>query len=164
MIIRKDEPIVTIDDLLALIFGEKIRYIDMSKKIINAIVRNGYLEAIRWTEIVIDYINDIFPALAEDLKCIYNRLKENNASRYYIVKALREHSQEYAKEHNIPNPFNVATNIYIRTIKRLKQLGLIYRKHGRYYLSEQFVMRLQEIINLWSGYCKKAEKRLYDSS
>ena len=164
MAIKKDEPIVTLDDLLTLIFGENVRYVDMSRKIINAIVKSGYLEANKWVEIVIDYINDIFPALAEDLKDIYNRLKENNASRYYIVKALREHSQEYAKEHNIPNPFNVATNIYIRTIKRLKQLGLIYRKHGRYYLSEQFIRRLQEIINLWSGYCKKAEKKLYDSS
>jgi len=161
VMIKKDEPIVTLDDLLDLIFGKNYRYKKMAERIITHIVKNGYLEADNWISIVLEDIANTFTDLGNELFDLYNILKENNTSNYIIAKKLREKAKEYADKHKIANPFNVATNSYVRTIKKMKQLGLIYRKHRRYYLSEQFVRRLQEIINLWSGYCKKAEKNLY---
>jgi len=161
IVIKKDEPIVDLDDMLYLIFGVNQRYKSMARRIIEHIVKHGYLEAEKWIELVIAEIKEIIPSLGDDLEELYIKLKENNASNYIIQNALRERAKEFAKEHNIPNPFNIMANAYVRTIKRLRDLGLVYRKHKKYYLSEQFIRRLQEVINLWSGYCKKAEKNLY---
>jgi len=159
--IKKNEPIVELNDLLDLIFSLSHNRKKIAERIIKHIVNNGYLEANDWMKIVIDDVKDAFPDLGSELETIYNNMKNNGASNYIIQKHLREVSQEFANEHNIPNPFNVSSNAYIRAIKRLKQLGLIYRQHGRYYLSEQFIRRLQEIVNLWSGYLQKAEKNMY---
>jgi len=162
MRIKKDEPIVTLDDLLNLIFGENYKYKKMAELIITRIVKKGYLEANEWISIVLEDIANTFTDLGNELFDLYNALRNNGASNYIIAQKLREFCQDYANEHNIPNPFNIATNSYIRALKKMKQLGLIYRKNKRYYLSEQFVRRLQEIVNLWSGYLLKAEKSFYE--